>query len=216
MQNNKPNCLGFIMDGNRRWATANNLPTLEGHRQGAQVFINTVRYVRDKGIPNAVFYAFSSENWQRKESEVSYLLDLFAEQIKSLQQALADDTNSDKRVRFRFIGDLGKFSDSLQQEIALLEKKTREVSDTTIWVALSYGGREEILAAVNRAIATGTVVDEAQFTSLMWSAEMPDPDLIIRTGGQRRLSNFYWPDITNVLLDELLEEFFNRTRNFGI
>lgn len=230
MQKTNIQCLGFIMDGNRRWAKEKGLETVEGHRKGAEVFTEVVEFVRDKNIPHAIFYSFSSENWQREESEVTYLLNLFAEKISELSEKLNSEASLDKKVRIRFVGDIKKFPDFLQKQITQLENDTKQFSSSTIWIALSYGGRDEIVNAVNKAIEIGQLIDEKAFEKLLWTAGMPDPDLIIRTGGQQRLSNFlpwqstyselkfvesYWPEVTSEMLEKLLAEFADRQRNFG-
>lgn len=229
MNESSPQCIGFIMDGNRRWAKAKNLPSLEGHRRGADVFFDVVRFVRDAEIPHAVFYAFSSENWNRSKREVTYLMNLFIERIDSLNETL-ENREAKKKVRIRFIGDLEKFPDELQAKIKKVENDTSIYSDTTVWVALSYGGRAEIISAVNRAVQNNIIVNEHSFQSLLWSGEMPDTDVIVRTGGEKRLSNFMtwhsvyselifsdtlWPDVTKTLLEKVLSDYQLRKRNFG-
>ena len=218
------------MDGNRRWAKERGEETVLGHKRGAEVFEDTVRFVRDKGIPHATFYAFSSENWNRSEVEVSYLMDLFAEEIGKLEAKMNDPEDDEEKVRFRFVGDLGRFSEELREKIAVVEEKTSAHQKTTIWIALSYGGRDEIIAAVNTAVKNEQPVDESTFRTLLWTADMPDPDIVVRTGGQQRLSNFLtwqsvyselvfidtlWPDVTMPDLEAVLEAYQARQRNFG-
>ena len=220
-----PHCLGFIMDGNRRFAKEAGLPTLEGHAQGAETFFEVVRFVRDKGISHAVFYAFSTENWQRTETEVAYLLELFGALLGRMEEELTEEG-----VRVRVIGRREDFPTELQTRIQELEEKSRQYEGTTIWVALSYGGRSEIVSAVNEAIKRGEVVDETSFKSLLWSAELPDPDMIIRTSGEARLSNFltwaaayselyfiekHWPALTKADLEDILIEYGRRSRRYG-
>jgi len=222
-------CIGFIMDGNRRWAKKSGLPTLEGHKKGAEVFEDTVRFIRDEHIPHAVFYGFSSENWRRSEEEVGGLMKLFESELEKLISKFESD-DTEKKVRFQFVGDLSKFSKKLQELMAKTEAESMEYRDTTIWVALSYGGREEILRAVNKAIVRGDEVDEEAFTGLLDTSGMPDPDIIVRTGGAQRLSNFlpwqsvysellfvdrFWPDITKEDLEGIMHRYSERTRNFG-
>ncbi len=230
MEQTTPTCVGFIMDGNRRWAKARMLPTLEGHKRGADAFFEIVKAVRDAHILHAVFYAFSSENWNRSEQEVNYLMTLFSERIDTLNTKLAQGDSIEEKVRFRFIGDLSRFGQDLQEKIQKVEEETASYTDTTIWIALSYGGRAEILSAVNRAVEQGVEVSESDFRALLWSAEMSDPDLIIRTGGEKRLSNFMtwhavysellftdllWPDMNRDTFTELLAQYYERKRNFG-
>lgn len=214
-----PTCVGFIMDGNRRWAREQRLSIEAGHRAGAEVFARMVHDVREAHIPHAVFYAFSTENWQRAPEEVQTLMKIFMEMLVKRQG-----------VRVRVIGDRTKFARELQTAIAQVECDTVEEQGTTIWVALSYGGRAEIVEAVNQAVRKGKMVTEEEFSLLLQSAEMPDPDLIIRTGGEMRLSNFlpwqsvyselmftptYWPAFTKEEFLRMLEEYGKRQRRYG-
>ncbi len=220
-----PQCLGFIMDGNRRFAKEQNLPTLEGHKKGLDVFLDVVRFVRDKQIPHAVFYAFSTENWKRSEQEVSYLMALFDQLLKRMTEQLTEEG-----VRVRIIGRREDFSLELQEQMKTLEEQSREYTATTVWIALSYGGRAEIMSAVNEAVAQGVPLDEAGFEALLWTAEMPDPDMIVRTSGEHRLSNFltwksvysefyfmekHWPALTKTDLEDILIEYAKRERRQG-
>jgi undecaprenyl diphosphate synthase len=228
-------CIGFIMDGNRRWAKAQGLPTLEGHKKGAETFQQTVEWARDKRIPHVVFYAFSTENWKRSEREVEYLMRLFKTQAKKVQEQLVDmsaDDGATKGVRFKVVGQKDDFSQDIQTQIADIEAQCAGFveSSTTVWVALSYGGRAEIVQAVNQAVDAGNVLSEEDFGQKLWTAAMPDLDLIVRTGGEKRLSNFMtwksvyselvfldknWPDLTNGDLDEVLQDYQERQRRFG-
>lgn len=215
------------MDGNRRWAKENNLPTLEGHRRGMEVFFDSVDWVLDAGIPHAVYYAFSTENWQRKPEEVSYLMDLFREVLVRMDEELHK-----RKVQVRIIGRRTDFPTDIQQQIYELEKKSLENknTDTIIWIALSYGGRAEIVEAVNQAIEAGVVITEAEFADLLWTAQLPDADLIVRTSGEQRLSNFitwrsvysellfldkHWPALTKSDFENTLEEYQKRERRKG-
>jgi undecaprenyl diphosphate synthase len=221
----KPHCIGFIMDGNRRWAKTAGLPTLEGHRRGHEVFVECVRFLRDEQIEHGVFYAFSTENWQRTKDEVAYLMNLFAEVLGELQSGVEEE-----RVRVRIIGNRSDFSTELQQQMTELETKSAQYEGTTIWIALSYGGRREIVEGVNQAIALGQNVTEESFKNLLWSADLPDPDIIVRTSGEQRLSNFltwgsvysellfldkHWPALTNDDFKEILQVYESRERRRG-
>lgn len=225
MDSKKPACLGFIMDGNRRWAKEQNLPTLEGHRRGLEVFLDVVRFVRDEHIPHAVFYAFSTENWKRTEVEVVYLMTLFGELLTRMTEQLTEEG-----VRVRIVGRREDFSEDLQTRMNELEEKSSPYTKTTIWIALSYGGRAEIVSAVNAAIEKGESVTEQTFEQLLWTADMPDPDMIIRTSGEERLSNFltwqsaysefyfiqkHWPALTKSDFDDILAEYAKRERRHG-
>lgn len=220
-----PTCLGFIMDGNRRWAKEQNLPTLEGHQKGLEVFLEGVRWVRDTSVQHAVFYAFSTENWKRAEDEVAYLMTLFSELLNRMTEQLTEEG-----VRVRVVGRREDFSSTLQERIKELEEKSSRFSGTTIWIALSYGGRAEIVEAVNEAIKNGEMVSEEDFAKLLWTAELPDPDMIIRTSGEQRLSNFltwqsayselyfidkHWPALTKADFEDILAEYAKRERRHG-
>lgn len=220
-----PECIGFIMDGNRRWAKEKGKSALEGHKQGLEAFKDVVRHIRDQGVPHAVFYAFSTENWRRSKREVEYLIRLLQSGVEEL---LADV--DEERVRVRFIGDRGKFSKKLQALIEKLEAQSAEYTNTTVWVCLSYGGRAEIVEAVNRAVEAGKKVTEETFGYLLQSADMPDPDIIVRTSGEQRLSNFltwqsvyselffiqkYWPDFGKKDFQGILEAYGERERRGG-
>ncbi len=225
-ENLTPQCVGFIMDGNRRWAKGSGKETSEGHLAGKEKLFDVIEWVSEKKIPHAVFYAFSTENWRREKSEVEYLLTLFCETVKYLQ------TENEKRNIFvRVIGQRKDFSEPLQKAISELEAMGKNKSAATfVWIALSYGGRAELLAAINLAITKGEPVDENTFTNLLWTAGMPDPDLIIRTGGEQRLSNFLpwqsiyselffietcWPAFTKDEFERILNRYAARERRIG-
>lgn len=221
-----PRAIGFILDGNRRWAKENGLPTLEGHRRGMEKVREITSWAKEAGVTDVIVYAFSTENWNRAESEVSYLMDLFAE----FCDRWAADVKKDGG-RIRFIGQRERFSEALRAKMESAEASTASGEAGTLWIALSYGGRAEILAAVNALLAEGAqAVDEAGLRARMWSAEMPDPDLIIRTGGEERLSNFLaWQSVYSELLftktklpafskeefDRALLEYAERERRHG-
>lgn len=223
--NSVPECIGIIIDGNRRWAKEQGLPKLEGHRRGYEKVLDTARWVRDRGIRHMVVYAFSTENWNREKEEVDYLMALLLEMA---QQPL--DKLSDENVRVRFIGVLEMLPEELRQAIARIEERSKEHTALTLWICLSYGGRAEIVAAVKAAAGTGEEITEESLHRHFWSAEMPDPDIIIRTGGEQRLSNFllwqvayselafikpFWPEFSEELLDGILEDFAGRSRRMG-
>ncbi len=213
------------MDGNRRFAKEQGLPALEGHQKGLDVFLDIVRYVRDEKIPHAVFYAFSTENWKRTEAEVSYLMMLFSGLLTKMSEELVE-----QGVRVRIVGRRQDFSSVLQIQMSELEEKSLQYTGTTIWIALSYGGRAEIVEAVNQAIKNGSEVNEASFETLLWTGEMPDPDIIVRTSGEQRLSNFlswksaysefyfvekHWPALTKADFKDILLQYEKRQRRHG-
>lgn len=213
------------MDGNRRFAVEQGLEALEGHRLGQEVFIDCVRWLKSVKIPHAVFYAFSTENWRRTDSEVQHLLQLFSGLLDRLDEQLEEEG-----VRVRMIGRRGDFSKDFQDRIKALEEKSKQYVGTTIWVALSYGGRAEIIEAVNEAIGRGQSVDENSFGALLQTAEMPEPDMIVRTSGEQRLSNFltwqsvyselyfinkHWPALTKADFEDILLQYAKRQRRHG-
>jgi len=228
-----PQCLGFIMDGNRRWATDQGMPSYKGHKQGSEVMRDCVTWVQDAGISHAVFYAFSTENWQRSEEEVSYLMDLFREWLQQIDDQINDKGIADhERIKVRVVGRRADFASDIVEKINELEAKSLEYTEatTTIWIALSYGGRAEIVEAVNVAIRARQPVDEQSFGDLLQTAELPDPDMIVRTSGEKRLSNFmtwksvyselyfidkHWPALTCADFDDILEEYGRRNRRKG-
>lgn len=221
----RPNCIGFIMDGNRRFARERGLETVAGHVAGKDTLIDVIRFTAEAGIPHLVVYAFSTENWRRSEVEVAALMQLFSVVIAELE------ARPEKDFAVRFIGRRSDFTPELQADMARLEavRSPSEVA-VTVWIALSYGGRAEIVEAVNQAVAKGEVVTEESFAKLLWTSEMPDPDLIVRTGGEERLSNFlpwqsvyseliftptYWPAFTKEEFAGILETYAARERRRG-
>src|SRR3989338_9136306 len=225
IHNSAPACVGMIMDGNRRWAKAKNLPTFEGHRRGYEKLKEVARWVKKAGIKYLVVYALSTESWNRAKDEVSYLLDL-------IRLVLTEEFESIKKDGGRIIciGERERFSTDIQELMDKAERETSAVQGVTLVLALSYGGRAEIVQAVNRAVLKGVPVDEKSFDNLLWTKNIPNPDLIIRTGGEMRLSGFlpwqsvyselfftktFWPDFSEGEFKSILEEFSNRKRNFG-
>lgn len=219
-------CVGIIMDGSRRWARAHGRPVYDGHREGCKKLKEVLRWSREAGIPHVVAYAFSTENWQRSEEEVSYLLKLFRSILENETKKMIKE-----RVRVRFIGDRSRFSEDLQKMMRRMETETVAAYEITLHLAVSYGGRAEIVAAANMLLAEGaTTVTESSFAQMLWSHPMPDPDIIIRTGGEKRLSNFlpwqsvyselfftdsFWPAFTKEEFDAMLAEFATRERRRG-
>ncbi|HUO56256.1 MAG TPA: polyprenyl diphosphate synthase [Candidatus Paceibacterota bacterium] len=225
MQESKVQCIGIILDGNRRWAKKHGMPKLLGHHEGRVTLENAVRWVRERGIPNLVVFMFSTENWKREKEEVDYLMELFRESVKEDIAELAKEG-----VRVRYIGQRERFAKDLQEVMDKAERDTEHNTAITLWCCLSYGSRAEITEAAKSLAASGEEITEETLRSHFWSAEMPDPDIIIRTGGEQRLSNFllwqaayselffideYWPDFSEKLLDQILEEYAARERRHG-
>ena len=213
------------MDGNGRWAEGRRLPRLMGHRAGAEALDRCMHFCKAAGIRYLTVYAFSTENWKRSKEEVSGLMKLLSHFIKSKEKELVREG-----VRFRVIGRRSDLSEKLRGEIAALEEKTRG-GDFTLVVALSYGGRDEIVRAARKAVERGLAdLDEASFGALMDAPDVPDPDLVVRTSGECRTSNFLmwetaysewyftdvlWPDFGQEEFDRALESFSKRERRMG-
>jgi undecaprenyl diphosphate synthase len=209
------------MDGNARWADARGLPVLAGHRQGAQTLKQTVKDAVKLGIGELTVYAFSTENWQRPRAEVEGLMEMFAELIDTETPEL-----NEEGVRMRFIGRRAEVSKRLQERMTWAEGETDGNSRMTLFVAFNYGGRAEIIDAAAR-FEGGS---EEDFQKLLYAPEMNDPDLLIRTSGEIRTSNFLlwqcayseliftetlWPDFSEDDLRAALDEYEARGRRFG-
>lgn len=217
--------IAFIMDGNGRWAKKRGLPRSVGHKYGAKAFRNVVEYCGKIGIKHVTVYAFSTENWGRPQGEIDSIIDLLDKYIDECAQ------NMEKYdVRLRFVGDMTPFDDKLKAKIKNVEEMTKDKS-LRLDVALNYGGRAEIVNACNRLIAEGkTNITEDDIARALYTAGAPDPDLIVRTAGEMRLSNFLmwqsaysefyftdtlWPDMSPRDVDLAVEEFYKRKRRFG-
>ena len=218
--------LAIIMDGNGRWAKARHKPRLSGHRAGAEALDRVMHYCRDAGIKYLTVYAFSTENWKRSKTEVSGLMKLLSSFIKSKEKELIANG-----VRFRVVGRKADLSPKLQKEIAGLEERTKGGS-FTLAVALSYGGRAEIIDAANewrRANPKDDLTEES-FRAFLYAPDIPDPDLIVRTSGEVRTSNFLlwesayseyyftdvlWPDFDRAEFDKALASYGKRERRMG-
>jgi undecaprenyl diphosphate synthase len=213
--------VAIIMDGNARWATERGLPILEGHREGARALKQTVKDAVRLGLSELTVYAFSTENWTRPKAEVEGLMAMFAELIESETPELHE-----QGVRMRFIGRREEVSEDLQRRMGEAEATTAGNSRLKLFVAFNYGGRAEILDAAARYQGGG----EEAFAGLLYAPEMTDPDLVIRTSGEERLSNFLlwqsayselvfadvlWPDFSIEHLQAAVQEFASRKRRFG-
>ena len=227
-----PSHIAIIMDGNGRWATRRGLPRVAGHRAGVEAVRRTIRSTMESGISWLTLYAFSSENWRRPAAEVTDLTGLLRHFLRNEVAEL------DKHgVRLRVIGDRSRFDGDIQAELVAAEQRTSGNDRLNLVVALSYGGRAEIVAAA-RAVAEAArdgsldpaALDEAMFAARLSTSGVPDPDLIIRTSGEQRLSNFLlwqsayaelvfldvlWPDFGPAHFGEALAEFNRRERRFG-
>src|SRR5215471_6927090 len=220
--------VAIIMDGNGRWARRRGLPTVVGHRAGTRALRRTVEAAIDLGIRHLVVYAFSTENWSRPQDEVDALMEIFAETI---ERELPDLT--EQGVRVRFIGRRDRAPEELQQRMAAMEDRTELNTRLNLWVAFDYGGRAELVEAARRLVESGVEADEIDenvFAANLYAPELPDPDLVIRTSGELRVSNFLlwqlayaelafvdklWPDFGPRDLQHALDEYASRRRRFG-
>ena len=227
-----PRHVAIIMDGNGRWAKKRGLPRIFGHKKGVEVVKKIVRKTLSLGIPYLTLYAFSKENWQRPKKEISFLFSL-------LKEYLAQEVPELKKqdIRLKIIGDKEDFSQDIREFLEWAENETAQGSQLTLCLALSYGGRAEILRAVkliSEEVKKGKLnpseIEEELFRKFLYTADIPDPDLLIRTSGEMRISNFlifqmaytefyftpvYWPDFTEEEYIKALEDFQRRERRFG-
>jgi undecaprenyl diphosphate synthase len=224
--------IAIIMDGNRRWAKQKRLPSLMGHRQGVESLKKLVRQADDLGLQALTVYAFSTENWQRTDEEVGYLMGLFVEALSAELEQLAANN-----VQIRFIGDLQALPEKLQQSIRHSHARTADNTGLKLQIAANYGARQEIMQAI-RSLAQDVQdgqrqaadLTEADLQARFYTAGLPEPDLLIRTGGESRLSNyllwqcayseFYvtetlWPDFDSLAFVQALEDFAHRQRRYG-
>lgn len=225
----KISSVGIIMDGNRRWAKERGLPIIEGHRRGADVIENIAKGVKklkkEYGLAYVTLYTFSTENWNRAPDEVEYLMDLIRTRFPRL-----GDTYAAEGIRIRIIGERHRFDSDIQDIFNRLEAQTEHHTEFTVAFALSYGGRAEIVAAVNTLIAAGNPVSEDDISQSLWTVGIPDPDIIIRTSGEQRLSGFlpwqgvyselfftktFWPDFNVEEFMSVLDAYLMRQRRHG-
>ena len=231
-QDNLPKHIAIIMDGNRRWAKKRNLPVALGHKEGAKTLEKIVRYANKIGIKYITVYAFSTENWKRTEEEVNSLMTLFQNYLDDYSKR-ADSEN----IKVKIIGSRGNLSNKMIDKIEKCMERTKNNTGITFNIALNYGGRDEIVAAV-KEIAQKVKQNEIEIkditeeliSSNLYTKGQPDPDLLIRTSGELRLSNFlpwqlvyteflfvdkYWPDFSETDLDEAISVYQKRNRKFG-
>ncbi len=225
-EKNIPTCVGVILDGNRRWAREIGKHTVEGHKEGFKKLKNIISWCKEEKIQHLVVYGFSTENWNRSKEEVGYLMDLFRVTLKKHLDSLQKEG-----VALHVVGEVGLFPEDIQDLIKKINKSSKVGMKGHVWLALSYGGRSEIISAVNKLINNDVKeVTEKDFKNAMWTADMPDPDLIIRTGGEKRLSNFltwssvyselffvdtYWPAFSRDEFNAVLEEYYEREKRHG-
>ena len=220
--------VAIILDGNGRWAKRRGLPTAAGHRAGARTVRKIVEASIDVGIHDLAIFAFSTENWSRPRDEVDALMDIFAETIERELPDLAE-----QGVRVRFIGRRDRAPEELRRRMSAMEDRTALNTKINLWVAFDYGGRAELVEAARRLVESGVEareIDENVFAANLYAPELPDPDLLIRTSGEIRISNFLlwqlaytelvfvdklWPDFDERDLRSALAEYAQRRRRFG-
>lgn len=221
-----PTHLAMIMDGNGRWAKKRLLPRTAGHKAGLDTFVETVDECSDLGIPYLTVYAFSSENWNREKAEVDALMTLMETGIRRYTPEMHR-----KNIRLRLMGDLSRFPEKERASLLACREELSRNTGMTLSICLSYGGRQEILHACRALLQEGKKeITEADIERHLYSAGIPDPDLIVRTSGEYRISNFllwqsayaeyyftdiFWPDFKREELYKALHAFENRKRRFG-
>jgi undecaprenyl diphosphate synthase len=220
-----PRAVAVVMDGTGRWASSHGLDVAEGHRAGSRALRPIVETAIDLGVASLVVYAFSTENWTRSPSEVSALMDIFGETIDRELLDLAREG-----VHTQFVGRRDRAPAWLQEKMRALEDATKGETRLNLWIAFDYGGRAEIVEAARRLAESGEDVDEESFARALYAPEMPDPDLVIRTSGELRVSNFLlwqsayaefvftdtlWPDFGPAEFRAAIEDYASRRRRFG-
>lgn len=220
--------VAIIMDGNRRWAKEKNLPSAVGHKKGVEALKATLRACNDFGVKYLTVYAFSTENWNRKQEEVDFLMNLVA---VTLTNEL--DEMHKENVQIHFIGDLSRLSDKLQKILENAVETTKNNTGVSLQIALNYGSRDEITNAVKNIVKSGALPEDITpelISNNLYTAKIPDPDILVRTGGEQRISNYllwqiayseiiikneFWPEFDKKLLAQCIEEFGNRHRRYG-
>lgn len=232
VKNTKLQHIAIIMDGNRRWAKEKNLPSAFGHKKGVDALKAAMRACDDFGIKYLTVYAFSTENWNRKKEEVDFLMNLLGETIKNELKEMHEN-----RVVINFIGDLTKLSPKLQTILANAVEVTKNNTGVHLQIAFNYGSRDEIVHAVKAIVEkvksgelTVDEISEDNISKNLYTKDIPDPDLLIRTGGEMRVSNYllwqiayseflvtkkYWPEFDKNALAEAIDEFNRRQRRYG-
>ena len=224
--------VAIIMDGNGRWAKKRGMPRTYGHKKGAENVVKITRSMKESGVKFLTLYAFSTENWQRSKDEVDALMQLLNEYLdKELKEIMENN------VRIRFIGERYMLSPSIQEKMLHLEEESSENTDLTLCIALSYGSRQEILAATQKIaqkVASGKMdvsqITQEAFSNELYTRDIPDPDILIRTSGEQRISNYLlwqlaytelfftdtlWPDFDKNELCDIIQSFNKRERRYG-
>ncbi|MBQ4115475.1 isoprenyl transferase [bacterium] len=227
VEKNELKHIAIIMDGNRRWAKEKGLPSAIGHKKGVDSLKATMRACDDFGIKYLTVYAFSTENWNRKPEEVNFLMDLLGQTLKNELKEMHENN-----VVISFIGDTTKLSDKLQSILKNAVETTKDNTGVNLQIAFNYGSRAEIVKAVQKIVDLGiNEITEDVISTHLYTENIPDPDLLIRTGGEMRISNYllwqiaysefivvpeFWPDFNKEKLAECIKEFNRRNRRFGV
>lgn len=220
-----PAHIAIIMDGNGRWAKQRNLPRTSGHKEGLEVAKKIVKAAKDIGVKYITLYTFSTENWKRTQEEVGYLMGLIKNHLRAEFKFYKEND-----IRVKHIGNLEGLPKDIQEEINSTVEECKDFNSLTVVLAINYGGKDEIIRATNKAVKENRLLTEDNFTEFYDLPEMPNVDLIIRTGGEKRLSNFLlwhgayaeldfvdtlWPDYTEDCFYNSIKEFQKRNRRFG-
>ena len=220
-----PAHIAIIMDGNGRWAKQRNLPRTSGHKEGLEVAKKIVKAAKEVGVKYITLYTFSTENWKRTQDEVGYLMGLIKNHLRAEFKFYKEND-----IRVKHIGNLSGLPQDIQDEINSTIEECKDFNSLTVVLAINYGGKDEITRAINKAKSENKQINENNFTEFFDLPEMPDVDLIIRTGGEKRLSNFLlwhgayaeldfvdtlWPDYNEESFYQSIKEFQKRNRRFG-
>ena len=225
----KLNHLAIIMDGNRRWAVSNNLPVYQGHHKGAEVLWDIINDIENYSLNYLTVFVFSTENWKRTKNEITFLMKLLNQFLDKTISKIKNEN-----IKIRFIGDLSVFSKKIQEKLDFIINKTCNNTGATISLALNYGGRSDIIFAFNKMLKSKINLEnisENDFKKFTLNNNIPYPDLLIRTGGEMRLSNFLlwdlaytelifvdkmWPEFDKTILDNCVLTYSKRVRNYGV
>ena len=220
--------IAIIMDGNRRWASANNLPSYEGHKRGAENLWNIINNIQEFKLKFLTVFVFSTENWKRSSKEISFLMRLLNEFLDHTLSKM-----NEKNIKVRFIGDLAPFEKKIKDKIHIIQNNSKSNKGVVVTLALNYGGRLDIISAINEILIHNRdfkPINENDFKKYTLNKDLPDPDLLIRTGGEMRLSNFLlwdlaytelmfvpqmWPDFDKLILENCILDYSKRKRKYG-
>ena len=225
-KNNLPNCVAFIIDGNGRWAKKRGMPRMLGHSAGIEAVKATIENAEQLGIREVLFYCFSTENWNRPKQEVDGLFELFRKFVNNDAENYLN-----RNFKFVLLGDKSKIPADIVAKVDEIEQKTKDCSKLKIGLCINYGGRLDIVNATNKILSEGKkCITEREFAKYLYSSEFADPDLIIRTSGEQRISNFmlyqmaysefyftktYWPDFNKKEFEKAICDYQKRNRRFG-